>query len=80
MRCTRRCKDGSNFCGKHINNQKYGCVKDLEGGIIELDEINYEKETYLIDIENIVYKKESDDTYSIIGKKVKNGSIYFIDS
>ena len=80
LRCTRRCKDGGDFCGKHINHQKYGCVKEITGDDIELDEITYKENIYYIDVDNIAYSKIiPDNKFKIIGKKMKNGQLHFID-
>lgn len=48
--CTRKKKDGFDFCGKHINNQKYGRVDDNN------DKLNNELlRTVLVSIENTEY-------------------------
>ncbi len=80
-RCTRRCKEdvSSDFCGKHIKNQKYGCIIDVtNSNFINTDVINYQDNQYLLDNYNIVYI-EKGDKYEIIGKMMKNGKIGFLD-
>ena len=78
QRCTRRCKDESDFCGKHIKNQKYGCVQDsVKNDIISVDEIYYNDTKYLVDEDSIVYIQK-DDQYEIVGKQMKSGKISFL--
>ncbi len=79
LRCTRRCKENFNFCGKHIKNQKYGCIQEIKDNHIELDKFIDKQNNYFVDIENIVYSYLGDDKYKIIGKKRKNGEIYMLN-
>jgi hypothetical protein len=75
-RCTRKCKPGKNFCGKH-QKQKFGCF-DVEN-TIQLKKIIVDDVTYYIDPDNILYQPLPDNKFKIIGKKRKNDEIYYID-
>ena len=78
QRCTRRCKEESDFCGKHIKQQKYGCVQDtVKTDIINTSELYYNDIKYLVDDENIVYSEVADN-YEIVGKRMKSGKINFL--
>ena len=78
LRCTRRCKDETDFCGKHIKNQKYGCVQDMvKTDIITANQLYYNDITYLIDDDNIIYS-QNDGQYEIVGKRMDTGKIRFI--
>ena len=78
LRCTRRCKDESDFCGKHIKQQKYGCVQDsIKPDLINTTELYYNDTKYLIDDDNIIYQQQ-DEQYEIVGKRMKNGKISFL--
>lgn len=78
QRCTRRCKDSSDFCGKHINKQKFGCVQETTpNDIINTDEYYYNQTTYLVDEDQIVYQQVEDE-YEIVGKRCKTGKISFL--
>ena len=65
--CTRRSKINSVFCGKHIVNQKCGCINNEI--IIELSTININNKLLYIDNNKIIYNKNNDNTYTIIGKQ-----------
>ncbi len=82
QRCTRRCKDDSQFCGKHIKHQKFGCVQDTScSDTITTDELYYNEMKYLVDDNDIVYLERDingNDNYEIVGKRMKNGKIYFL--
>lgn len=78
--CTRKSKEGSVFCGKHIVNQKYGCVNDEL--VIELTTIFIDDVLYYMDPHCILYLKENDIEgnvkYKPVGKKGTQKN-YFID-
>ena len=82
QRCTRRCKDESLFCGKHIKNQKFGCVQDTTNtDTVTTDELYYNDTKYLIDDDNIVYQEKlinGEENYEIVGKRTKSGKIKFL--
>ena len=84
--CTRRRKDGCDFCGKHIKNRKYGRIDDNSNIIDKLAEDdnyimtwveNFNGTEYLVDSNNIVYTKDV-DCPSIVGKKISDGVIQFV--
>lgn len=70
-RCTRRHKPNSDFCGKHINNQKFGRFENSSENncIITKREIIQNK-TYLVDKNGIVYT-DNINSPTIVGTKVK---------
>lgn len=70
FQCTRKSKLGSIYCGKHIENRKWGCV--MESDIIELVEFEYNKRTLFLDEINLIYEKNQDDKFKIIGKRTYN--------
>jgi hypothetical protein len=76
-RCTRKCKPGKTFCGKH-QKQKFGCF-DIEN-TIQLKKIIENDATLYLDSDNILYKPLPDNKYKIIGKKRQNNEIYYIDT
>ena len=52
--CTRRRKEGSDYCGKHINCQKYGRIDDnnndkMNDELLRTVLINIDNKEYLID-------------------------------
>lgn len=86
-RCTRRKKEGCDYCGKHIHKRKFGrideecthLVKNLSSDdnfIMTSIEI-FDNEEYLIDENNIVYTKNI-SAPTIIGKKISENHIQFI--
>lgn len=85
--CTRRRKQGGEFCGKHIKNRKYGRIDDnsnIVGKLAEDDnyimtwvEIFNGKE-YLVDTNNVVYTKNISSP-KIIGKKISDGVIKYLE-
>jgi hypothetical protein len=85
QRCTRKSKDNGIFCGKHIHNQKYGCVTvetEESPPTISLTIEESNGDQYLVDSSNIVYQY-SDATQSkvkIIGHKDSAGNIVLLDS
>lgn len=83
QQCTRRCREGSNFCGKHIKSHKFGCVTDDIDEIFESIKMTpeiYQGTKVLVDEEGIVYKytDENQDSVEIIGRKSSEGNIYLI--
>lgn len=73
--CTRKKKNGYDFCGKHINNQKYGRIDDKpieeSSDYIVTNKETFEEGDYYVDANNIVYDI-IDNTPTIIGKKQDN--------
>ena len=62
--CTRRKKDLGEYCGKHINNRKYGRIDDHSNIVDKLAEDDnyimtwiesFDGKEYLVDSNNIVY-------------------------
>lgn len=87
-RCTRRKKDGIEFCGKHINNRRYGCYDDNNNivdhnKLINLKKILIKNEYYYIDENNILYNISSKKgMYTIVGKLMDTNSqeIFWVSS
>ena len=83
QQCTRRCRDGSNFCGKHIKSHKFGCITDdtdEQYDTIQMKPDLYQGEKVLVDSDGIVYKyvDGEQDSVEIIGKKSASGHIVLI--
>jgi len=79
-RCTRQKKTGSEYCGKHINSQKFGSVNDSmdeDKYIVTYSEIINGIE-YLVDTNNIVYTN-CNDKPEIVGKKNNEGKLVLIN-
>ena len=55
LQCTRKSKLGNVFCGKHIENRKWGCIMDSD--IIELTQYEFENKILYLDELNLVYEK-----------------------
>ncbi len=79
--CTRRRKDSNDYCGKHINNRKYGRIDDHSNIVDKLaEDDNYimtwiEKfngEEFLVDSNNIIYTKDVSSPI-IVGRKLSQG-------
>lgn len=79
--CTRRRKDSIEFCGKHLNNRKYGRIDDHSNILDKLAEDDnyimtwievFQGKEYLVDSNNIIYTKDVTSPM-IIGKKVTEG-------
>lgn len=74
--CTRKRKEGCDFCGKHINNQKYGRVDDNNNEKLNTELLR----TILINIENTDYLMDDDknlftfhpEAPEYIGKYINN--------
>jgi hypothetical protein len=82
-RCTRRKKQGDKFCGKHINNRRYGCFDDNNNivdhnKIITLKPIKIQKENYYIDKDKILYDPTpKNGMYEVKGKLLDNQEIFW---
>jgi hypothetical protein len=85
--CTRRRKDGSEYCGTHLKGTPHGICKSEDnekpqGQKIEVWVQDIQGIVYYIDKNNNVYQTE--DIYTnktnpkVIAKYVKNGDIYSI--
>lgn len=81
--CTRRRKDNLEFCGKHINNRKYGRIDDHSNIVDKLAEDDnyimtwveeFNGKEYLVDSNDIIYTKDVSSPI-IIGKKLTNGTM-----
>ncbi len=79
--CTRRKKDNLDYCGKHINNRKYGRIDDHSNIVDKLAEDDnyimtwieeFDGKEYLVDSNNIIYTKDVSSPV-IIGKKLGDG-------
>ena len=82
--CTRNKKLNSDYCGKHINNRKYGRVDDInleKDNNIEKTHIeNIDNINYLVDDDNYVYTNNIENP-QLIGIKKDNSFekiIYYI--
>ena len=81
--CTRRRKDGKEYCGKHLNNLKFGRIDDDDK---YNDTSKYIKTThekidgidYLVDSNNVVYSFDKNNP-TIIGSKV-NGKLVLLEN
>ena len=76
QQCTRRSKDATDFCGKHIKTQKYGCVEIS----LDLKPFEYESEQYMIDCDKILYQRceGPEGSMKIVGKRTKSGGIHLL--
>jgi hypothetical protein len=83
--CTRRRKDGEDYCGKHLVQRKYGRIDDNEvicttetthipEDKVATWEVKFGDKIYLRDMNNIVY-----DNDRIIGRIGKDNSLYLVD-
>jgi hypothetical protein len=84
--CTRRRKEGDEYCGKHAIQRKYGRIDDNEvicttetthipEDKVATWEIRFGEKTFLRDINGVVY-----DNDKIIGKLAKDETIILIDN
>lgn len=85
QRCTRKSKDNSTFCGKHINGQKYGCVtieSEETPPTISLTIEESNGDQYLVDSSNIVYQycDSNHDKVKVIGHKDSVGNLILVDT
>lgn len=83
--CTRRRKDGEDYCGKHTLQRKYGRIDDNEvicttetthipEDKVATWEVKFGDKVYLRDMNNIVYDKDR-----IIGRIGKDGCLNLVD-
>lgn len=84
QRCTRKSKENGKFCGKHITNQKYGCVcveTEESPPTISLTIEESNGDHYLVDSSNIVYQycDSSHDKVKIIGHKDSIGNLVLLE-
>ena len=86
--CTRRKKDHTDYCGKHIKNRKYGRIDDYSNIVDKLAEDDnyimtwietFNGVEYLVDSNNIVYTNDV-ITPEIVGKKNTDGTLEKIPS
>ena len=73
--CTRRRKPNCDYCGKHLNNLKFGRIDDEEkfndnSKYIRTLHERIEGEDYLIDDNNILYTFDKENP-KVLGRKVK---------
>jgi hypothetical protein len=72
FQCTRKSKPTSIFCGKHIDNRRFGCVSNLD--YIECRLITINQKKYYCDEFNFIYELLSEEPikYKIVGMKNNN--------
>jgi len=81
--CTRRRKDNNEFCGKHLNNLKFGRIddddkyKDTNKYIKTMHE-KINGIDYLVDINNTVYSFDKNNP-TVIGTKIDDKLILVAD-
>ena len=77
--CTRRRKEGCEFCGKHINNQKYGRIDDsnnkINNELLRTILVNIDNSDYLMDNKNNLFSFHP-EAPEYIGKYKDNQIIY----
>lgn len=82
LQCTRRRRDGTEFCGKHASNLKYGRVDDEELNDSNKDQIKCTLEkidgnSYLVDCNSkLVYTFDTDNP-TVVGKMAEDGTVTF---
>lgn len=81
--CTRRRKDGKEFCGKHMNNLKFGRIDDDDkyndtSKYIKTTQEKIDGVDYLVDSNNVVYSFDKNNP-TIIGSKV-NGKLVLLEN
>ena len=76
QQCTRRSKEATYFCGKHVKTQKYGCV-DIS---LDLKPFEYESKQYFMDGDKILYQpcEGPEGSMRIVGKQTKSGGVHLI--
>ena len=79
--CTRRRKDGKEFCGKHLNNLKFGRIDDDDkyndtNKYIKTTHEKIDGIDYLVDSNSTVYSFDKNNP-TIIGSKI-NGKLVFL--
>jgi hypothetical protein len=75
--CTRKKKDGTEFCQSHLKNLKYGRVDDENEEYVPMWEEDINGVTYLIDNEDLVYTNDIKSP-ELLGKKDNNGNILYL--
>lgn len=79
--CTRRRKGTHEYCGKHINNRRFGRIDEHTNSIEKLAENDnfimtwiecFDGEELLVDSNNIVYSRDITSP-KIVGKKIGDG-------
>lgn len=81
LQCTRNKKNNSDYCGKHINNRKYGRIDDNNNKDQKYEKTHIEMingNNYLIDEDNYVYTNNIENP-KLIGIK-ENGIIKFLET
>ena len=81
--CTRRRKDGKEYCGKHLNNLKFGRIDDDDkyndtSKYIKTTQEKIDGVDYLVDSNNVVYSFDKNNP-TIIGSKV-NGKLVLLEN
>ena len=85
--CTRRKKDSYDYCGKHINNRKYGRIDDHSNIVDKLAEDDnyimtwieeFDGKEYLVDSNNVIYTKDVASPL-IVGKKISDGKMELLN-
>lgn len=79
--CTRRRKESKEFCGKHLNNLKFGRIDDDDkykdtSKYIKAIREKIDGDDYLVDKNNIVYSFDKTNP-TIIGSKI-NGALVLL--
>ena len=87
--CTRRPKESSEYCGKHIKNRKFGRADNNNDNLVHklADDDNYvmtwieqfNGKEYLVDNNNIVYTNDINSPV-IVGKKLGDNQLEFIQN
>ena len=78
--CTRRKKEGADYCGKHINCQKYGRIDDksadkLNDDLLRTVLVDINNSNYLMDINNNLFSFHP-EAPEYIGKYIDNQIVY----
>jgi len=85
--CTRRKKDGCEYCGTHLKGTPHGIVNSLEENVVHSQKVEVWAQDimgiiYYIDKSNNVYQAEdimvNKMNPKVIAKYVKNGDVYTI--
>tara|TARA_B100001123_G_scaffold362836_1_gene420236 strand:+ start:69 stop:596 length:528 start_codon:yes stop_codon:yes gene_type:complete len=88
--CTRRKREGQEFCGKHIDKQPYGVADDKTTDIDlsqhttdDPDDLpvyveNFNGTDFLVDVENFVYTYDIDNPERV-GIKISEGVMTLLD-
>tara|TARA_B100001093_G_scaffold442236_1_gene443825 strand:+ start:1462 stop:1962 length:501 start_codon:yes stop_codon:yes gene_type:complete len=81
--CTRRRKDGNEYCGKHLNNLKFGRIDDDDkyndtNKYIKTTREKIDGIDYLVDSNNTVYSFDKNNP-TIIGQKIQGKLVLLKD-